>query len=675
VSPVAGLTVDMRARQAAQGGEFYSRNPDAVPALYLKQYLNATLEHDAWETEPGTRILAGTITEHVGTLLQWTPKAGLNRMIAIGRGGTIFKSSDEGKSWSIVGSEHMLAAGNLIVAIEGGEEQAGNPRKLFLFGGGPPVVIVGDGDGKEPGLTDPTQGLTAVEVAGESGSLPPAGYGYGITFCNSFGETKLSPQTLGVISNPLGGKMRVTIPVCPEAGCTKRRLYRTGGVPPSGFRIAEILDNTTTEYIDNILITESSTTPPPTSNSTKSVHVISRPPIDWKAETAPISAVMVEGRLVGFGNTGAAHQLYVSSGEDHEDFLSDSRIIAVYPGEGERLVAAFFWRKAAWFFKQPFGIYWLDSTSLDLDEWRPVRHTGAVGIAGPMAYAIIEGPKAGATFDDAFFVAPDGSWHALTKVDASQEGDAFTSSISELHYGEFIHDMVDLNHLWYTQMVYVADLQEVQQACRDKHLPESSLPLNNLRIKANLRRLADIGIRFHHSEFPACEALCTIRLSNGRRRPFAGGYGQVREIHVEGAVHADGAQFYASVFWTHDDSFQELGEGVKLSLKNEHFLTLEYNQVGQWDMPIQVYVDGEPRETLSFPMARTGFVLDVDRLDVTLLAEFPNLPIRFTRRMRGRGRRLAFRGLVATHGQHFRVVNLFIGWSLANITGGNKLRR
>ena len=675
MSPAAGLRVELRARRAAQGGEFYSRNPDAIPPTFLKEYLNCTFEHDAWETEPGAILLEGTIPENVGTLVQWTPTAGVYRLIAIGRGGGIYKSTDNGASWFLMAAG-LLSANALIVAVECGAEIAGNPRKLVLFGGGHPIVIVGDTSGVgDPGVANPTAPPTGAEDTTTSGAIPTGNYWWVYTFATALGGESLpSPLLTFPITNPLGAKANLTIPVSSESAVTKRRIYRSSAAPQEPYRlVGEIFDNFTTAYVDNAPPgSVSAALVPPKFNSTPGIHRISRPPVDWDTGP-PVSGFLGEGRLLGLGSSAAAHQVYVSSGTDHEDFLTLTRIIPVYPGEGEGLVAGFFWKQQGWLFKQPTGIYALDTSALDLDLWRPIRHTGSLGIAGPLAYAIVEGPAATDPFDDVLFLAPDASWHRLTRVAANQEGDAFVSSISELTMGQFIRDVVDLEHIWYAQMIHFGDIQEVQAAVRRRTSPEED-PLNNLRIKCSLRQLATFGLRFHHSNFPSCEAVLMVRKPDGRRRPLAGGYGQVRELHNPDRYDLDGVAAYASAFFTHDDSFQELGEDLKLSMKNFHFVTLEYDQIGQWPLHLDVYIDGRFTERLEIPMARAGFILDVAETDIDHVTSVYSPPIRFTRRLHGRGRRIAFRGWLATPGQRFAIVNLFIGWSPAGITGGNKLR-
>lgn len=88
---------------AAQGGEFITLNPNLIPPTHAKRLRNLTLENDLWETEPGTRKLndvAITGGPTIGTLVHFSPAPGVDRLIATGRDGTLWKSDDDGVTWT-----------------------------------------------------------------------------------------------------------------------------------------------------------------------------------------------------------------------------------------------------------------------------------------------------------------------------------------------------------------------------------------------------------------------------------------------------------------------------------------------------------------------------------------------------------------------------------------------
>lgn len=672
------LKSELRARRAGQGGMYVSRNPDAIPPSFMRELRNCSLENDAWETEPGATALGANLGTPVAMLTQWTPVPGVYRLIAVGKNGTVYRSADAGETWQAIYTG--LQPGALVVPVEGGQEESGRVKKLFLFGAGMPLVISGDTTGAADGLPDPTVPLAVVESLDE-GPLAPGQYFYGYTFETLYGES-LYQGTGGAlfITKPGGAKGSLTIPQGPP-GTIGRNVYRTkvgpGGVAGAvgagpyfllhidGNDVATPQDDTPDSELDT-------TTTAPYRNTTASIHLMAKPPTDWRGEgtgVTPVTGFMAENRLVGVGSSVAPHQLYVSSDLDHENFTDEIRVYPIYPGEGERLVAGFYWKQRAWLFKQPVGLYTLDTRSLDLDEWQVGKLTDAVGIAGPRAYCLVEASEVG--FDDVVFLSPDLAWHRLTKAASYQFGDASTGAISETTFGQWIRDHADLLHGWFAQMLFYSEIAEVQAGIRLKGSPDEA-PYNNIRVKANIARVGQFGVRFHWSDYPASEALTLARLLDGSVSPLAGGLdGAVRRLH-DYKIHAvDGAVYYRSEFWHHDDNFQDIGGDLKLLLKAWHFVTVEYESVGSWPLVLEVYVDGVLVKTLEIPMARGGFILDSSHLDQAVLSG-PEMVV-YTKRLFGRGRRISMRGYVREVGQYFRVVNLVTGWSPAGIPGGNKL--
>ena len=665
----------VRPIRAGRGGEYISKNSDAIAPMFLQVLKNCTVENDAWETEPGARrlnveIIGGAIGDTpesgppgaIGTIIQYDPSPGVVRLIAVDRRGRVWKSSDHGVSWAMLSS--ALAPNRLVVPLEGGQESAGRRKKLFLFGASQPLVLVGDAT-TDPSIPDPTVALTVV-LQQLSGAITLGMHQYAYTFGNAIGETKPSPGRAQDVSNANRAKVTVTIPVGP-AGTTRRILYRT---PANGddFRVlAEINDNVTTTFEDNVPDSELQTVIAPVNNATASVHFLARPPLDWKEGNWPIAGFMAQGRVLGFGNNNSPHQAYLSDRFDHEDFLSAPKTFSIFSGTGEGLTAGTFWRENAWFWKKPRGIYRIDTTNLDPNQWPVLQHTLAVGCPGPMALTLIQGADETQFYDDVLFVSPDASIHRLSKVDAYQEGDVNASSISEKTYSPFLRDRVDKTRLGFAQVIYFDQIEEVWFAFSEK-----GSTVNNLRVKCSLKRLPEFGPRFHHSVFPECESLALAINPDATRTPLAGGSGGiVRRLHE--AVYSDAGAAYQSEWWTHDDNFQDLGEEHKLAKKNYHFLVIEGESVGDWNMTVQVYLDGILQPTvLSVPMLGKGqqFVLDESELDVGTL-DAPT-PIRVVKRLRGRGTRISFRGFINATGNWFRITHILVGYSLSGFHGGNK---
>ena len=634
----------VRPVRAGRGGEFISKNPDAISSMYVKSLINCTLENDSWETEKGTRKLnsvAITGAPTIGTVFQYFPTPGQARLVCCGRDGTIWKSADDGVTWVLLSSG--LQANRLAVPLECGQESAGAPKKVIIFGMSQPIVLVGDAT-TDAGITTPATS-PGVTVKTTPGAITIGDHYYAYTFSNTIGETALSPTKLVSIPNGNNARTDTVVPLGP-AGTTSRKLYRSKAGETTLYLLTTVSGNDMATYEDNTPDSELGTAKAPPNNGTATVHVLSRPPVDWTGDNFPASAFMLEGRPAGFGNNNGLHFLYVASRTDHEDFLSNPLTFSVFSGKGEGISAGVYWRQQGWLFKKPRGVYRIDTSSLNVNEWSVREHSDAVGCAGPMALILVQGADQSQMFDDVIFLAPDGSWHRLSKTGAYQEGDINASSISETTYGAFIRENVDISRLPFAQMIYFDAIEEVWAAVSTK-----GSTINNLRIKANLKRLPEFGIRFHHSTFPECEALALGINADGSRSPLAGTSGGfVKRLNEN--TYLDAGASYVAEFWTHDDNFQDLGEEHKLAENNYHGLVVEGESVGSWDLTIEVYIDGlKAPTTLFVPMLGTAaaqFVLDQSQLDRGRLGGSSRKRVFATKRLRGRGLRISFRGTMET---------------------------
>lgn len=636
----------MRPQRAGQGAEYATLNPNAVSPAFLKTLLNCAIENDLWETEPGAvqmNTLPLLASPTVGTVVQFAPEPGVSRIIACGRNGTVWVSTDEGTTFTLLSS--ALQANRLIVPVTGGKEITGSLKKLFLFGGGTTLIIAGDAT-VDAGITTPIIPPTLALVI-QSGAVNPGEHNYVYTFGNSVGETAPSGQGNITVNNPNAARVTVGVPVGP-AGTTYRKVYRTkaAGDVTTLFLLTTLNDNTTLTYEDNTPDGSLGTKVAPVNNATSKIHTLSRPPADWREGNQPIGGFILEGRMAGFGNNNQQHGLYYSTREDHEDFLSSgSGFLPVFTGKGDGIKAGVYWRSQGWLLKSPRGIYRVDTSNIDPVQWQIHEHSDSVGCVGPMAITLIQGADDSQFYDDVIFISPDGSWHRMSKTGAYQVGDINASSISETTYGEFIRTNVDKARLPFCQLIYFDEIEEVWGG-----FTQLGATINKLRIKASLKRLPEFGIRFHHSNFPECEGLGLIINNDGSRTPITGGaLGVVKRAYQKG--YSDAGVQYQSVWETWDDNFQDLGEQYKVSMKNYHFLVLEGLSVGDWSMYVEVYIDGVLQPTLlTISMKGKGsqFILDQSRLDQQALGA--TKPLFVVTRLRGRGHRIRYRGYISTDG-------------------------
>jgi len=645
---------------AARGGEFVTSNINSVSPIFLRRARNLRLDNDLWETELGTRKLNASALSGapvVGTIVQYFPSEGVERIIVCGRDGTIWKSEDGGGSYTQIKSG--LLVDRLMVPVECGAESTGRVKRLAVLGAGAPQILTGDPTAAAALAAPLSPTYTVQQVAG---AITIGLHRYAVTLVTAQGETQSPAPTLVQIEN--AGRAQVAITEIPTGpvGTVSRRIYRSKAEETALYLLATLANNTDTEYTDNTPDGSLGSTRAPVYDSTASIHRISRPHDDWATGgDQPSAGFLLEGRLAVL----VGHFLYVSSRGDHEDFLTSPLSFPVFTGKGDRLVGGIYWRQQGWLFKRPRGIYRVDSSNVDTGQWQVHEHTEAVGLAGPLAVTVVKGSDENEFFDDVVFVDPQGSWHRLSKTSAYQEGDVNAASISETTYGKFIRDTVDKRRLPFCQLIYNSSLEELQAG-----VTQLGSATNDLRIKANLKRLKDYGIRFHHSTYPSCEAMALKQDNDGVIRPVAGGSdGFVRQLDQEIYSHDDAA--YSSEFWTYDDDFRDLNPKLALLKKNYHFLVVEGVAVGNWTMAIEVYIDGVLQHTVLEPSLR-GQDADVAVTDIGTTDQVhidPNKPLRVTLRLRGRGHRIAFRGYLNTAGRYFRISRLLVLFSAGGFSG------
>ena len=183
---------------------------------------------------------------------------------------------------------------------------------------------------------------------------------------------------------------------------------------------------------------------------------ITTPPADWATTNQPYFGLTHEGRLWGGGNDNDPHRLYYSLTTDHEDFTTaGAGTIAVYPGEGERLVGAVSFKGFIICFKYPEGIYAVDTTNVTVANWKVKRISKKIGAAW---YGCIEQVE-----DDIYFMDRNGEIRTLSSI--QEFGDVGTTSVTDLHkLTPFIRDTLSFkrNNRW--RMAYYATKKELHFA-------------------------------------------------------------------------------------------------------------------------------------------------------------------------------------------------------------------
>lgn len=365
---------------------------------------------------------------------------------------------------------------------------------------------------------------------------------------------------------------------------------------------------------------------------------------DWVGTAHPICGVIHEGRLWLF----KGHRAYYSLTTDHEDFTSTgASSLAVYPGEGDKIVAAISFNGVIVVWKYPRGIYLINTADSDTTQWRVTRHTQVVGTLNPQSITQVD--------KDIIFLDATGNVHVLS---ATQEfGDVSASDLSEAaQMGEFIRTEFNQAQAMLARLSYYEHKSEVHIA-----IPSIGSTVNNRRMILDMRIPG--RPRFRVSSRDTAVSLWIRRDGDDIPRLMYGdNAGFVREVDDDGLAHDSAG--YTSEFQTAHTDFAWLDPILASKGKNGKFLELVMEPVGNWNITIDAVWDGEIKQTIQFNMGTTGASLGSFELGTDKLAGDSILNKR--KRLLGGGRRLSLVGRNSGNGEGFSLSKFLVHFTVAD---------
>lgn len=369
---------------------------------------------------------------------------------------------------------------------------------------------------------------------------------------------------------------------------------------------------------------------------------ISKPPADWTGASQPVAGCIHEGYLWAWGNGNDPHRVYRSSLTDHEDFTTASYSLAVYPGEGDKIVAGMSFKGVLVLWKQPAGIYFIDTSASDDTQWRVIRVTSALGIASPRGAVLID--------DDILFLDFNANFQLLSATSAF--GDLASRNLStQAFMNIFARDNLNFSQITKARGIYYP-------AKREAHFAVAGLgsTTNNRRIVIDFNR-SDFP-RFRFSDKDTCESFWLRKDANNIPRPVCGDdVGFVWLLDQE-TKSKDSAGYNAQI-QTPPDDLSRLDPALAIKRKLGDFLELVCEEKGAWDISVDVQWDGVTRQTINFDMGGAGAKLGTDTiLDSWTLGG----DVLLTRRKRitGSGRRISLIVRNAGAGEDFSVARFLL---------------
>jgi len=365
-------------------------------------------------------------------------------------------------------------------------------------------------------------------------------------------------------------------------------------------------------------------------------------PADW-TNTHPTFGLIHEDRLWGGGNSNDAHRLYYSTVGDHEDFAGGgSGQLAIFPGEGTKLVGAISFKGLIICWKFPKGIYIVDTTDPTIANWKVSRLSQSLGGVSHQGAVLVD--------DDVLFMDATGLFHFISAItEFGNLGTRNLSTANEANMDEFFRDEINFNSFARVRGIYYP-------AKAEAHFAISALgsSINNRRTVVDFNSTIP---RFRFSRRDTPISMWLKEDGDGIPRPTIGDdAGFVWNLDQD-ARSRDGVGYNGQFQIAHLD-LSHLDPKFGTIRKSGQFLELVVEPRGNWNLNVDVFWDNELTQTVTFNMGTTGstlgsFVLGTDKLagDTVLNRK---------RRITGGGRRFSVVGRNSGDGEDFSVSKMYL---------------
>lgn len=369
---------------------------------------------------------------------------------------------------------------------------------------------------------------------------------------------------------------------------------------------------------------------------------IDEPANDWTTPNFPTFGFIHRNRHWAFMKSRA----YASPTGDHEDFTASDLITqAIFPGEGGDLVGGWVFKGRPFVFKEGGFVYFLDDSDADSDNWVWRKYGNNFGLASP--HAVLE------TTNDMLALSESGalvSYSAVNTYGGVDSADLFKI----MQISEFIRNNTSLSGIAHTHAIYYEDKKQVFITGRTSYQTN-----NDLLIHIDLNRQTPRPALWKKD---AADCLALRKDIFKVKRPIYGAadgyvYLMDREDRLVGTSAFNGE------FKTGHYDFRDLDPGLAEKNKLFDHLSVEFVPQGDWDLSVDVYIDGKFSETINFAMTVMDDGLDSFTLDTDALGREEAQTI--TKPLHGSGRRISFHARQAGANQNFQVTLFTVGFRLS----------
>lgn len=377
------------------------------------------------------------------------------------------------------------------------------------------------------------------------------------------------------------------------------------------------------------------------SDDASTFNTISTPAVDWVTPNYPKFGLIHRNRMWAF----VKNRYYASMTSNHENF-TDSTILSgtIGPGDGGDIIGAIIYKGRMLVFKEGDVVYYLNDTDASSTNWYFTKLAEGFGIAS--AHSMIQ------VLDDLLVGNNTGSVTSYKAVQAFgeiQSGDIFRAA----KVNQFFRERTAYCGFPYMQSIWY---------------PEKHIAFFTARTMFGVSNNALIALDLQNPDAPryslwkkdSADCLALRKDANNIRRPMYGAAdGYVYLMDKEDRLV--GVSAYTGEFETPHMDFRHLDANLSHKNKTFDFLGVTFQEEGNHDLSVDVYIDGKFSETVTFRQTIGTNYLGAFVLGTSTLGVEDEKTI--WKPIRGSGRRIAFRCYNSGSNQNFKVSQLTVGFN------------
>jgi hypothetical protein len=369
---------------------------------------------------------------------------------------------------------------------------------------------------------------------------------------------------------------------------------------------------------------------------------VSLPATDWATPNFPSFGFTHRNRLWAF----MRQRAYASVTGDHEDFQGGTILTQnIFPGEGGNLIGGHVFKGRAFVFKEGGFVYYLDDTDTDSDNWVWRKLSSNFGLASP--HGILE------ITNDMVAMSETGgpiSYNAVQALGDIESSDIFRM----LKIENYLRGVTSFSGLDVMHSLYYEAKKQAFFTGRTSYRTT-----NDLLIQMDFNQQ-----QTRVSLWPKDQADCLAHwkdITKIKRPIYGSSDGYVYIMDREDRLV--GVSAYTGAFKTGHMDFRFLDERLAHKNKLYDFLAVEFIPKGTWNLSVDVYIDGNFSETISYAMDVRDDGLDTFALDTDPLGREETQTIQMP--LHGSGRRISFHAYLSGSNQNFEIASMTVGFRVS----------